>query len=67
MKVISYLATLPNKLLSSERANEPKIHTLHRFVQGVCEAGDIGVVSSDMTYQDCDVAVMLGFLSIYSS
>lgn len=62
MKVISYLATLPNKLLSSERANEPKIHTLHRFVQGVCEAGDIGVVSSDMTYQDCDVAVMLGWV-----
>jgi hypothetical protein len=62
MKVISYLATLPQKLLSTQRSDAPKIQTLQKFVQGVCVVGDQGIVSADMQYQDCDVAVMLGWV-----
>ena len=62
MKVVSYLATLPQKLLAFQRSDAPKIQTLEKFAQGVCAAGDQGLVSSDMQYQDCDVAVMLGWV-----
>lgn len=62
MKVVSYLATLPQKLLASQAPDAPKITTLQKFAQGVSVAGDQGVICADMQYQDCDVAVMLGWM-----
>lgn len=62
MKVVSYIATLPGKLLSRPHQDNPKVQTLTKFVQGVTAAGDQGLVFPDLQYQDCDVAVMLGWV-----
>lgn len=62
MKVISYIATLPGKLLSRPHQDNPKVQTLTKFAQGVTAVGDQGIVCSDIQYHDCDVAVMLGWV-----
>lgn len=62
MKVVSYIATLPVKLLSTPYQDNPKVQTLKKFAQGVTAAGDLSMVSTDLQYQDCDVAVMLGWV-----
>lgn len=65
MRVTSFLATLPPKQLAAVASSgkiSQKINTLERFVQGVCVAGDHGSVAKDMAYQECDVAVMLGWV-----
>lgn len=65
MKVISYTATLPKKeeyTPESLRKAMDKSNTLRYFAEGVNAAGDEGVVIEDMTYQTCDVAVILGWV-----
>jgi hypothetical protein len=62
MRVISYIATLPGKLLSGPHDDNPKVQTLQKFAQGVTAAGDQATISKDMVYQPCDVAVMLGWV-----
>ena len=62
MKVVSYIATLPGKLLSRPHQDNPKVQTLTKFAQGAIAAGDQGIVCTDLQYQDCDVAVMLGWV-----
>lgn len=62
MKVISYISTLPSKLLSRPHGDNPKVLTLQKFSQGVIAAGDQGIVSQEMIYQPSDVAVMLGWV-----
>jgi len=58
MKVISYLGSLPPR----QRQNSQKSDTLTKFAQGVQAAGDQGMVLADTRYQDCDVAVILGWV-----
>jgi hypothetical protein len=62
MKVVSYLATLPNKLLSGSYISSEKFLTLTKYSEGVVAAGDTGIISTDMKYQPADVAVMLGWV-----
>lgn len=62
MKVISYIATLPAKLLNRPHSDNAKVLTLQKFIQGVEAAGDQGIVSREMIYQPSDVAVMLGWV-----
>lgn len=62
MRVISFIGTLPGKLLMKSHADNPKVQTLTKFAQGVTAAGDDGMVLTGMEYQDCDVAVMLGWV-----
>jgi hypothetical protein len=62
VKVISYIGTLPTKLLSISHADNAKVQTLTKFAQGVTAVGDDGMIITDMDYQDCDVAVMLGWV-----
>lgn len=62
MKVISYIATLPSKLLQSNDLSSQKINTLRHFVNGVNAVGDVGLVVDRMIWEPCDVAVMLGWV-----
>lgn len=62
MKVVSYIATLPSKLLSRPHNNDHKFLTITGFAQGVCAAGDVGIVENAMSYQASDVAFMLGWV-----
>jgi hypothetical protein len=62
VKVISFLATLPAKMKVESNLHQEKPQTLIRFAQGAGVCGDDGQVHTDMTYQDCDVAVMLGWV-----
>lgn len=59
MKVISYLASLPTKSL--QEVNQ-KTKTLRYFIDGVNALGDQGIVSDQLEYQPCDVAVILGWV-----
>lgn len=61
MKVISFLATLPSKLINSPKPDK-KILTLKNYIAGVNTVGDQGTVSTELRYQPCDVAVMLGWV-----
>lgn len=62
MHLISYIATLPNKLLSGPHAADKKFLTLTTFPQGVNAAGDQGSVETQMIYRPSDVAFMLGWV-----
>lgn len=62
MKVVSYIATLPSKLLNSQHDTNNKFLTLKKYIEGVSAAGDTGIVSREMKYQPADVAVMLGWV-----
>lgn len=59
MRVISFLATLPTKNIIGDTQ---KAQTLKYFINGVEAMGDQGSVSTQMTYQACDVAVILGWV-----
>lgn len=61
MKVISFVGTLPSKLIAGSKENH-KVLTLKNYAQGVIAAGDTGIISYDQKYQPCDVAVMLGWV-----
>jgi hypothetical protein len=62
MKVVSYLATLPAKLLKSQHDTNNKFLTLQKYAEGVSATGDIGVVSTNMRYESAEIAVMLGWV-----
>lgn len=62
MKVVSFVGTLPGKLLSQPHHDNLKVQALNKFAQGVTAAGDEGMVCSLLQYQPCDVAVMLGWV-----
>jgi len=62
MKVISFMATLPAKMLRPQLAQEEKPQTLRRFAEGVRACGDQALVHDVMTLEPCDVAVMLGWV-----
>ena len=57
MKVISFLGGIP------PRNNNPaKPAMLHAYVQGVNAVGDQGIALEGTTYQECDVAILQGFV-----
>jgi len=62
MKVISYVATLPSKLLSRPHDTDQKFLTLTTFPQGVNAVGDVGIIENSMNYQPSEVAFMLGWV-----
>ena len=62
MRVISFLATLPSKMLLARNHHEEKPQTLIRFAQGARACGDQAQVHDTMTVEPCDVAVMLGWV-----
>jgi hypothetical protein len=62
MKVISYVATLPSKLLSRPHDTDHKFLTLTGFAQGVSTFGDAGLIEYSMNYQPSEVAFMLGWV-----
>jgi hypothetical protein len=62
MKVVSYLATLPAKMLSDAYGTNEKLLTLTKYAQGASAAGDIGTVSRTLQHEPADVAVMLGWV-----
>ena len=57
LKVVSYLSGIPTKNNSPEK---PAI--LRNFVQGVRSTGDVGINHQGFDLQDCDVAVLQGFV-----
>lgn len=65
MRVVSYLATLPRKdqytAESLQKATD-KSNTLRYFAQGVCAAGDEGIVWEQPSLLKADVAVILGWV-----
>lgn len=60
VKLISFLATLPAKQLPNP--DSPKIKTLMAFAEGARLAGEDAVVSTNLQYEPCDVAVILGYV-----
>lgn len=62
MKVVSYIATLPSKLLSGPHDTDRKYQTLCNYSAGVSVAGDHGLVVREMRYQPSEVAMMLGWV-----
>lgn len=58
MKVISFLGSLPPR----GQLNTRKADTLVKFAHGVTKCGDECVITRDLTYQACDVAVILGWV-----
>lgn len=62
MQVNSYIKTLPSKLLARPHADNPKVLTLQKFIQGVNAVGDTGQVVNSMDYSVTDVAMMLGWV-----
>ena len=62
MKVISYLATLPSKMLTPAYSTNHKLLTLQKYAEGVIAAGDTASAISTKEYQPADVAVMLGWV-----
>ena len=57
MKVVAYHSGIPPKNNSPEK---PLI--LSNFIQGVVQLGDIGTNHYQPTLQDCDLAVLQGFV-----
>lgn len=57
MKVVSFLGGIPLR-----NKNPAKPEMLKRFIQGVNQNGDNGIVHEGTTYVDCDVAVLQGFV-----
>ena len=62
MKIVSFIGTLPSKLLSRPHHDNPKVLTMTKFAEGACAAGDQGSVAQVMNYEECDVAVMVGWV-----
>jgi hypothetical protein len=62
MKVISYLSTLPAKMLASAYSTNNKLLTLQKYAEGVIIAGDTASVSRTLQHEPADVAVMLGWV-----
>lgn len=62
MKVISFIGTLPAKLLQRPTDDNKKFITLNLFAQGAKAAGDVGLAVNGLQYQTCDAAVMLGWV-----
>ena len=62
MKVVSYLATLPAKMLNGQHSTSEKFLTLKNYAEGVSTAGDAGILFTNMQYEPADVAVMLGWV-----
>jgi hypothetical protein len=62
MQLISYIATLPSKLLNGPHATDKKFLTLTTFPLGVTASGDAGTVETRMQYCSSDVAFMLGWV-----
>ena len=62
VKVISFLATLPSKMLDPANHDQEKPQTLIKFIEGVRRCGDEGILHTGADYQHCDVAVMLGWV-----
>jgi hypothetical protein len=62
MQVISYVSTLPGKLLARPHEDAPKVVTLTKFAQGVQAAGDQAEIYTDMLYKPSDVAMMVGWV-----
>lgn len=62
MRVISFLATLPSKMLLDVNRDQEKPQTLIRFIEGVRRSGDVGELHTGNDYQPCDVAVILGWV-----
>jgi hypothetical protein len=62
MKVISYAATLPAKLLAAPHTGKEKFLTLKKYVEGVAATGDVGTMSTSLNYEPSDVAVILGWV-----
>ena len=62
MKVISYLATLPAKMLTPAYSTSDKLLTLQKYAEGVAAIRDDATVSRSLEYQPADVAVMLGWV-----
>ena len=62
MKVVSYLASLPSKMLLPKYINNHKVLTLKNFANGVNLAGDQCTVSTAMKYEPADVAIILGWV-----
>jgi hypothetical protein len=62
MKVISYAATLPAKLLAAPHTGKEKFLTLKKYAEGVAAAGDAGKLSITLNYEPSDVAVILGWV-----
>lgn len=62
MQVVSYLATLPKKVVERTTGDRNKVLTLERFAEGVNRCGDHGKISRDSIYQPSDVAMMLGWV-----
>jgi hypothetical protein len=56
MKVISYLSSVPQKNKSLEKTD-----LLKKFINGVNECGDTGIVVEGYNQQQCDVAVIQGW------
>lgn len=66
MKVCSFLATLPQKTLAAQKKHDRKIETYKNFYRGVKAAGDESVMISDLRYEPCDSAFMLGWVHEHS-
>ena len=65
MKVVSYLATLPRKeqySADSLQKSTDKSNTLKYFANGVTAQGDQGIIATDLIYEPCDVAMILGWV-----
>ena len=57
MNVVSFLGGIPPR-----NQNPDKPMMLKLFAEGVNKVGDKGIVHEGMTYQNCDVAVLQGFV-----
>jgi hypothetical protein len=66
MQLISYVATLPSKLLNGPHATDKKFLTLTTFPLGVTVGGDVGTIETRMQYCSSDVAFMLGWVHEHS-
>lgn len=56
MKVISYLSVIP-----PNNTNAEKLDILQKYIKGVNQAGDTGLLYNGNIIQDCDVAVIQGW------
>jgi len=62
MKVCCFLGTLPAKTMAAPPKHNKKIATFQNFARGVRAAGDEVHVISEVRYEPCDVAFMLGWV-----
>jgi hypothetical protein len=62
MKVCCFLGTLPAKTLAAPPKHDKKIGTFQNFARGVRAAGDEVHTITEVRYEPCDVAFMLGWV-----